>query len=147
MSLDRESELNLKDDEAAVVAFLADHDGRLELDATESGVYWLTMRPRSELEERYSVRVAWSTYPHQPPSVRFATAAGGALDVTSAWPTIPGYRPGSFDICKPFTAEGFVIHGDWQTGPQAWRTSGNPFLFVASTLQYDLDNHYTGRSA
>ncbi len=147
MSLDAESRINLEMDEVAVRAFLTERGGRLDRDPTEAGTYWLTITPRSEQHERYVVRVAWTTYPHDPPSVRFATEAGGSLTTTSAWPTIPGYRPGSFDICKPFTAEGFNIHPEWRAGPEAWRTSGNPFVHVATTIQYDVDNNYTGRSA
>lgn len=147
MSLDRESELNLAADEPAVSQFVGEHDGSLECDPNESGVYWLTLRPRSEPSEHYFVRLGWTTYPHEPPSVRFATAIGGSLTTTSAWPTIPGYRPSSFDICKPFTAESFNLHPEWRSGPDAWRSNGNPFLFVATTLQYDLDHYYTGRSA
>lgn len=147
MSLDDESRLNLVEDEAAVHAFVAEHCGCLDRDPQESGTYWLTLRPRTEPNERYVVRVAWTTYPHEPPTVRFAPVIGGSLTSTAAWPTIPGYRPASFDICKPFTAEGFNLHPDWRSGPEAWRTTGNPFLHVATVIQYDLDNNYTGRSA
>jgi len=147
LSLDHESQLNLVEDEAAVRAFAEEHDGRLDRDEEEAGAYWLTMRPRTEPNERYVARVAWTTYPHEAPSVRFASAIGDSLTSTAAWPTIPGYRPASFDICKPFTAEAYNIHPEWRSGPEAWRTTGNPFLHVATTLQYDLDNNYTGRSA
>lgn len=147
MSLDDESRLNLIEDEAAVAAFVEEHGGCLDRDSVERGTYWLTLKPRTEPDERYVVRLAWTTYPHEPPSVRFASAVGGPLTSTAAWPTIPGYRPASFDICKPFTAEGYALHPDWRSGPEAWRTTGNPFLYVATMLQYDLDNNYTGRSA
>jgi hypothetical protein len=147
VSLDAETQLNLAADEAAVEDFLAEHDGSLARDENEDGVYWLTLRPRTAPEERYFARVAWANYPHEAPSVKFATEVGGSLTVTSAWPTIPGYRPASFDICKPFTLEGYGLHPDWRTGPEGWRTTGNPFLHVATTLQYDLDNNFSGRSA
>lgn len=147
MSLDLETQLNLTEDEAIVAAFLKENHGCLVRDEEAAGVYWLTMRPRSTPEERYYVRLAWTSYPHEPPSVKFAPSIAGSLTATSAWPTISGYRPASFDICKPFTAEGYNLHPDWRTGPEAWRTSGNPFLYVATTLQYDLDNNYSGRSA
>jgi hypothetical protein len=147
LSLDDESRLNLEEDEAAVRAFLEDHGGCLDRDPDESGTYWLTLKPRSGPGEVYVARVAWMTYPHEPPSVRFASGVRGSLTSTSAWPTIPGYRPASFDICKPFTAEGFNLHPDWRSGPEAWKTTGNPFLYVATVLQYDLDHNHTGRSA
>jgi hypothetical protein len=33
------------------------------------------------------------------------------------------------------------------TGPTAWPTTGNPFLWVVETLQEDLDTGYVGRAA
>ena len=143
---DQETLLNLAADEVAVVAFLASNGGRLTRDPADAAVYWLRMRPAGVPSDIYYVRVAWSAYPHEAPSVKFAVCVGGSVAVTSAWPVIPGYRPASFDICKPFTAEGYGLHSEWRTGPDAWPTTGNPFLWVAEMLQYDLDNHYGGRS-
>jgi hypothetical protein len=144
---DQESLLNLAADEAAVVAFLADNDGRLSRDGQDGAVYWLRIRPAGTPTEVYYVRVAWSAYPHEAPSVKFADSIGGSLAITSAWPVIPGYRPASFDICKPMTAEGYALHAEWRSGPDAWPTAGNPFLWVAEILQYDLDNYYGGRAS
>lgn len=143
---DLETLTNLEADEATVASFLEEHGGRLERDPDEKNVYWLTLRPRSEPDETYFVRVAWTSYPHEPPSVKFAAGVRGSLNVTSAWPVIPGYRPGSFDICKPFTAEGYGLHAEWRSGPEAWRSTGNPFLWIATMLQSDLNNSYGGRS-
>lgn len=143
---DQELLLNLAADEVTVAAFLAGNGGHLARDGKDAAVYWLRMRPAGTPAEVYYVRVAWFAYPHQAPSVKFADSIGGSLTVTSAWPVIPGYRPASFDICKPMTAEGYALHAEWQTGPDAWPTTGNPFLWVAEMLQYDLDNHYGGRS-
>ena len=111
----------------------------------DPSIYWLEMRPLSLPQERYYPRVAWRVYPHAAPSVLFADGLRGPLGVPRAWPRIPGYRAPN-DICKPFTAEGFAIHPDWSTGPDAWPTDGNPFLWVVETLQYDLDNDYSGRT-
>jgi hypothetical protein len=144
---DQESLLNLAADEVAVSAFLAGNGGHLTRDGADTAVYWLRMRPASAPSEVYYVRVAWSAYPHEAPSVKFADSIGGSLTVASAWPVIPGYRPASSDICKPMTAEGYALHAEWRTGPDAWPTTGNPFLWVAEMLQYDLDNHYGGRSS
>ena len=144
---DQESLLNLAADEVAVAAFLAGNGGHLTRDGKDAAVYWLRMRPAGAPPEVYYVRVAWSAYPHEAPSVKFADSVGGSLTVASAWPVIPGYRPASFDICKPMTAEGYALHAEWWTGPDAWPTTGNPFLWVAEMLQYDLDNHYGGRSS
>lgn len=145
--MDLESRLNLEADEAAVVGFLKEHGGCLERDEKQTGTYWLTLHPRSDSKETYFVRLVWHSYPHEPPSVKFATAISGHLDLTRAWPIIDGYRPSSLDICKPFTAEGFSLHHEWRQSANAWPTTGNPFLWVVETLQYDLNLHYRGRSS
>jgi hypothetical protein len=142
---DVETLFNLAEHEAAVREFLAQHGGHLVRDEDDQSIYWLDLRPCSAPAERYYVRVAWSAYPHAAPSVLFATGVGGALGQSRSWPQIPGYRPPN-DICKPFTAEGFALHQEWAAGPDAWPTDGNPFLWVAETLQYDLDNGYSGRA-
>ena len=41
--------------------------------------------------------------------------------------------------------EGFAVHPEWVGGPQSWRSTGNPFLYVVQTLQFDLNNRYQGR--
>lgn len=143
---DAESLANLKADEPAVAAFLAENDGRLERDVDDPSIYWLTMRPLSAPEEWYHPRLAWAAYPYTPASIKFADGVRGSLTVTKSWPVIAGYRPSSFDICKPMCAEGYALHSEWQTGPDAWPTEGNPFLWVVQLLQYDLDNQYGGRS-
>lgn len=143
--IDEESRLNLEADEAAVREFLAEFGGELLRDTNDAGVYWLSLRPNAH-EEVYVARVAWTRYPQAAPSVKFADKINGSLSVTHAWPLISAYRAPSFDICKPFTAEGYALHAEWRTGPQAWPTAGNPFLWVASQLQDDMNHRYQGRS-
>ncbi len=143
---DLETLLNLAEDEVAVMAFVAGNGGHLERDKADAAMYWLTARPVRVPAEVYYVRLAWYAYPHRPPSVKFADASGGSLTVTRGWPLIPGYRAASFDICKPMTAEGFALHPDWQTGPDAWPVTGNPFLWVVEMIQFDLNNSYGGRA-
>jgi len=143
--MDLESQANLEEDEKAVEAFLLENSGRCTRDGSVPGVYWLEMRPVSEQAERYFVRVGWSSYPHRPPSVKFAIGIGGVTNVGRAWPVISGYGPGNF-ICKPFTAEGYAAHStDWPN-QHPWPTTGNLFLYVAETLQSDLDERYQGRA-
>lgn len=144
--VDQETRLNLEADEPAVAAFLAENDGRLVRDADDPAIYWLTMRPQGAPAERYYLRLVWTAYPHAAPSIKFADSIGGSVSVTAAWPVIPGYRAGSFDICKPMSAEGYALHAEWRSGPDAWPTIGNPFLWVVGQLQYDIDNQYGGRS-
>lgn len=147
MPVDLETQLNLLQDSQAVAEFVVENDGAIACDCGDHGVYWLVLRPRSMPSERFVVRVAWERYPPAAPSVKFATEVNGRVDVTSAWPLIGGYRPGSFDICRPFTAEGFNTHPEWRTNAERWPADGgNPFLWVANQLQYDLDNGYQGRS-
>lgn len=136
----------LQADEEAVVSFLDEFDGLLLREADAPEVYWLVLRPRSAPSETYYARVAWAVYPDQPPSVRFHDGIRGSTSVASAWPLVAGYRVGSWDICKPFTAEGFALHPDWASGPSAWRPNGNPFLWVVQTLQNDLNHNYAGRN-
>lgn len=145
MSLTLESQLNLQADAEPVAALLRTRGGRLHSDPDDQGRFWLEMHPHRDPDETFVARVAWTAYPDEPPSVKFATEVGGRLDVITAWPVIPGYRPQSLDICMPFTAEGFVTHPEWRTSAEAWPSSGNPFLWVASTLQRDLDQRYSGR--
>lgn len=145
--VDRETELSLEEDLVDATQYAESAGAHLEPDENGQGVYWLAMSPRDAPDEKFFARIAWSKYPHSPPSVRFADGVGGRLDATSAWPAIPGYRPGNLDICQPFTAEGFVTHPEWVNGPEAWPTTGNPFLWVVSTLLYDLAERYMGRSA
>lgn len=144
--MDLETRLNLEADEGDVSTSLEEQGGRLDQDENQPGVYWITLHPRTARDETYYARIAWQSYPHEPPSVKFADGVRGSLSVTNAWPVIPGYRPSSFDICKPFTAEGFKLHPGWERGAERWPTDGNPFLWVVQVLQYDLDNHYGGRA-
>jgi hypothetical protein len=149
MSLDLESTLNLQADAKAVAALLKRRGGRLHADADEDALatYWLEIVPAHDPSETYFARVGWTTYPGAPPSVKFAPEVGGRLDLTTAWPIVPGFRPTAFDICMPFTAEGFAVHPEWVTSAEAWKDTGNPFLYVTSTLQRLLDTAYSGRHA
>jgi hypothetical protein len=140
-----ETQLSLEADEDAVVDALSGYDGTLCRDEDTAGLYWLVVKRAAPPHETFDVRLAWSAYPSAPPSVRFVDGIGGRWDVPRAWPVIAGYRVPPFDICQPWTAEGFALHPDWATGPQAWRATGNPFLYVVNRLQFDLNNKCQGR--
>lgn len=145
--IDFESQLNLAHDSREVAETLLEHDGSIACEVSERSVYWIGLRPVSAPEDRFTVRVAWDRYPQAPPSVKFARWIGGGLTDSSAWPLITGYRPGSFDICKPFTKEAYEIHPEWRSGPERWPAEGeNVFLWVALILQSDLDTAFEGRS-
>jgi hypothetical protein len=143
--MDLESLLNMAQDLKEVEIFLSEHGGRLQQASDQAGLCWLELHPSSEPSEAYFVRLLWTAYPHQPPSVKFANSIGGDISDPRAWPVIEGYRASSFDICKPFTAEAFALHAEWKVGPLAWDARGNPFLFVVQTLQNDLNLKYRGR--
>jgi len=145
--VDAETCLALDEDEHAAREAASESGGVLERDVADRAVYWLTMHSRTDPVETYFARIAWTRYPDGPPSVKFADAVSGRLDVTSAWPMVPGYRPGSYDICQPFTAEGQAVHPEWATGPEAWPATGNPFLWVVTQLLHDVADRQQGRSA
>src|SRR5947209_82300 len=98
-----ETLLALEADEEDVLSFLDEFGGLLFRDEDAPGTYWGVLGPKSQAAEKFYVRLAWSVYPSAPPSVAFADSIGGRIDVAAAWPAIPGYRAGSWDICKPFT--------------------------------------------
>jgi len=147
MSLDRESELNLAADVPAAADFLAGRGGALHSPVeADLGAWWAQLHPASDPAQIFYARIGWRIYPGAAPSVKFAQTIGGPLDDPTAWPAIPGYRAGSLDICKPFTAEGFGIHPDWASSSQAWSAEGNPFLAVVRELQRNLNSDgYQGR--
>lgn len=142
--MDQESLHNLEDDFPLAIDFVTANGGRCTADPDQPGVYWLVLHPRRKPDEAYYARVAWSRYPYQPPSVKFALAIGGDTTMVNAWPVIAGYAAGSY-ICKPFTAEGYAAHPEW-AAQHPWVKDGNPFLYVAETLQADFDERYQGRA-
>jgi hypothetical protein len=141
-----QTQLMLQADEEEVVEFLAEYDGLLLREVDDAATYWVVLHPSRTAAEMFYVRLGWTRYPDAPPSVRFHDGIAGSFASMRAWPLIPGYRPGSWDICKPFTAEGYAVHPEWVGGPQGWRSTGNPFLYVVQTLQFDLNNSYQGRA-
>jgi len=150
--IDDESFLNLESDEGAVAASLAEHRGELTRDdhisdGGDRAVYWITFTPKGVTSQKYIARYEWFAYPYEPPSIKFAPAVRGSLVVSSAWPMMNGYRPTSFDICRPMCREGFTTHPEWRQGSTAWPTEGNPFLWVVEIMQFHFDNDYQGRSA
>jgi len=152
-ALDLESRLALAEDTSAIEAFLVAVAGRLHPQSPgaaepieDDGARWVELHPAADPEQTYVVRLIWHAYPHAAPSVTFVPEVGACPGEMAAWPRIPGYRAPN-DICMPFTAEGYALHVEWTTGPQAWDTTGNPFLRVVTQIQDDLDNRYQGRAA
>ncbi len=98
--------------------------------------------------ERYSLRLIWTEYPDEPPSIVCFDPATGRVDVQSAWPDCDGFRPGQPDLCLPLSAEGYAAHSEWKTDPvKRWTADGNVLLRVLDELQAVLNSrsHYRGR--
>ncbi|MYD98719.1 MAG: hypothetical protein F4X98_15225 [Gammaproteobacteria bacterium] len=100
-------------------------------------------------DERYFLRLVWSEYPDEAPSIVCFDPETGRPDVQSAWPDCDGFRPGQPDLCLPLSAEGFAAHPEWGTDPvKRWSTDGNVLLRVLDELQVILNSrsHYRGRT-
>ncbi len=87
---DVETKLALEVDEPAVREVVEEHGATLLADGDDPSVFWLKLSPPKAPAEEYVVRIAWEGgYPHAAPSVKFADAVGGRLDLSSVWPLIP----------------------------------------------------------
>jgi hypothetical protein len=145
--MDIESLMGLARDVPAVEEYLSSTGGRLvRRDQDEAGLYWAVVQPVDPARSPFVARIGWTVYPHRPPSVLFAPEVGMPTGDPRGWPAASGYRTPN-DICKPFTAEGHVAHGDWATGPHAWRNTGNPFLFVVENIVDDINRVGGARAA
>jgi hypothetical protein len=143
--VDQLSDLNFREDYERALAlpeaerWALDNPAPLEVRAT--------MSPASAPTEKFEVRLLWKVYPDDlPPSLKFRDPETGRLDLASAWPKIPGYRPTSFDTCVNYSAEGFGLHPEWKNDPRyRWRAVGNVLLKMLRLLQDEFDNSYQGR--
>lgn len=107
---------------------------------------WAMMHPASHPDERFQARLLWNLYPDQPPSLKFRDPATGRLDVSAAWPVVPGFRPSNLDACVNWCLEGQNLHPEWRNDPKyRWDPRGNVLLKVLRILQEQLDEHYGGR--
>jgi len=139
------STLNFADDlaEARQVhdahRWVLEHRGDLEV--------WATVAPEGHENDQFIARLFWIEYPGaEPPSVKFVHQATGRLDVQTAWPQAPGFRPTSFDICANWTAEGFALHPEWRKDTRVrWQSEGNVLLKELRILVHVLDTGYQGR--
>ena len=110
MSLDRESELSLAADAPVAADFLAGRDGTLyDATATDPGTWWRSSIPPRSLR-RPSTRASAGASTPAPRRRSSSPRRSAAARRPRGRPVVPGYRPTSLDICKPFTAEGFAIH-------------------------------------
>jgi hypothetical protein len=139
------SELNLKDDLEEMLSL--PEASRWKLEQPSSLEILASMSPVGKPEEVFQARLFWiSSYPGQPPSLKFRHPESGRLDMPTAWPVVRGFRPSSLDACVTWCAEGFGLHPEWKTDPRyRWEPSGNALLKVLRILQSELDDHFQGR--
>jgi hypothetical protein len=136
--------LNFEDDLKA--ASDAPGAGRWKFEQRGNLELRVTIAPDGHEADVYIARLFWLDYPgDRPPSVKFVDPDTGRLDVAKAWPIANGFRPGSYDICANWTAEGFVTHPEWASSNNRWNGAGNIILRVTRILQQELDNSYSGR--
>ncbi len=116
---------------------------RLEKDDLE---VWAMMHSIKAPEELFQARLLWDVYPDNAPSLKFRDPKTGQLDLPTAWPVLPGFRPGSLDACVNYCSEGFALHPEWTTDPKfRWNPNGNVLLNVLRILQEEFDLVYGGR--
>ena len=138
------SELNLKEDFEKVLACAEASHWKLEkpgpLDILAS------MYPSNHPKEIFHARLLWSFYPDQPPSLKFRDPTTGRLDLPTAWPLLPGFRPTNLDACVSWCLEGFNLHPEWKNDPKfRWDPRGNALLKVLRILQEQMDDYFQGR--
>jgi hypothetical protein len=141
---DELSALNLADDFAEVLTtedskgWVLEKPGPLEV--------WAKMSPASKPEEVFQLRLLWTRYPEDAPSLKFRDPVTGRLDLARAWPQVPGFRPTSFDACVTYSSEGFALHAQWRDDPvYRWDPRHNPLLKVLRIVQQELDERFSGR--
>ena len=138
------SALNLDEDLGEVLDL--PEASRWTIEQPASLEVWVGMAPATVPGERFQVRLVWDVYPDQPPSLKFRDPDTGQLDLSRAWPQVPGFRPGSLDACVPWTAEGMITHPEWRSDPRfRWDPRGNVLLRVLRSIQELLDDNFQGR--
>jgi hypothetical protein len=125
---------------------LAPDKDRWEIESGTDLEIFVTAFPKSVPEEKFQARFAWMMYPAEPPSFKFRDPLTKRLDLLSAWPEVHGYRPGNYDACVNWSAEGFVAHPEWKNDENIrWTPSGNVLLKVIRLFQKDLDEKFVRR--
>ncbi len=139
------SALNLADDLRDIEG--SEEAGRWRLELPEPLEVWVSMVSAGAPGETFQARLAWTTYPTAPPSLKFRDPATGRLDLATAWPVVRGFRPATLDACVNWCTEGLALHPEWRTDPRyAWDPRGNALLKILRILQNELDEHFQGRA-
>lgn len=120
--------------------------GRWRLERGARQEVFVTLASVTAPDSWYQARLAWRSYPHDAPSVKFRNPTNGSLSEPTAWPVVRGFRPANLDCCVNWSEEGLVIHPEWRTDTKfRWRPEGNVLLRVLRILQSEMDDHYSGR--
>lgn len=140
---DELSELNFKQDLEEVLNLEEAKRWKIEV-ASALEVYAEVLSAIAPAE-KFQVRLLWSRYPDLP-SLKFRDQSTGRLDLPTAWPIIPGFRPANLDACVNWCAEGFIIHPEWKNDPNLkFIPSGNIILRTLRILQTEIDERFGGR--
>lgn len=138
------SALNLAEDYAKVLN--TSDATRWKLERPQLLEVWITMSPAAQPQEIFQARLLWTSYPDDPPSLKFRDRETGRLDLPQAWPKVRGFRPPSLDACVNYCSEGFALHPEWKSDPRLrWQSQGNVLLKVLRILQSELDDYFDGR--
>ena len=145
------------DDTSKSASDIAFEDDAREVETAEDSTRWrlerggqqeifVTLSSAADPANKYQARLAWRSYPHDAPSVKFRNPSNGSLSEPTAWPVVRGFRPGNLDCCVNWSEEGFVAHPEWRNDPKLrWRPDGNALLRVLRILQSEMDDHYSAR--
>lgn len=138
------SKINLEQDFER--AKLVEDAASWELEKASDLEVWAKMHSITAPEEVFQARLLWDVYPENPPSLKFRDPETGRLDVFTAWPILPGFRPTSLDACVNYCREGFSLHPEWKTDPRfKWSPKGNALLSVLRILQDEFNYLFGGR--
>ncbi len=138
------SSLNLSDDFQKVLPL--DEAKRWSLEFRPPLEIVVIMSPLNVPNEKFMARFQWREYPQDAPSLKFIDPNSDSLNVPSAWPKLPGFRPNNLDACVNWTSEGFALHPEWRNDVRyRWDERGNVLLKVLRYLQDELDLHFQGR--
>lgn len=141
---DEFSKLAFDDDLKEVLELEESHRWKVER-VSDLEIY-VTASPAKASAEVFQARFCWNVYPGEPPSYKYRDPKTGRLDLTSAWPEVPGYRPTNFDACVNWSAEGFIAHPEWRNDPNIkWNPKRNALLKVLRYMQRDLDEKFVKR--
>ncbi len=138
------SALNLGED--FVKAIACEDASRWRLEKINPLEVVVNLSPAKDPNEIFQARLLWSSYPGEPPSLKFRDPSTGRLDMPTAWPVVHGFRPNTLDACVSWCAEGFALHPEWRNDPKfRWDSRRNVLLKVVRILQAELDAFYQGR--